>query len=50
LALKLFDCERTAITQLNKSLKLTGYVTHKSQLYRVGGAISLGWPSIERTD
>ena len=46
LALKLFDCERTAITQLNKSLKLTGYVTHKSQLYRVGGAISLGWPRL----
>jgi hypothetical protein len=30
LALKLFDCERTAITQLNKSLKFTGYVTHLS--------------------
>ncbi len=24
LALKLFDCERTAVTQLNKSLELTG--------------------------
>jgi hypothetical protein len=41
LALKLFDCERTAVTQLNKSLKLTGYVAHKSQLYRVGGAVSV---------
>ena len=37
LALKLFDCKRTAITQLNKSLKLTGYVTHNSQLYRTSG-------------
>ena len=44
LALKLFDGERTAITQLNKSLKLTGYVTHKGQLYRVGGGISLDRP------
>jgi hypothetical protein len=41
LGLKLFDCESTAVTQLNKSLELTGYVTHKPQLYRVGGAISI---------
>ena len=30
LALELFDRERTAITQPNESLKLTGYVTHLS--------------------
>lgn len=40
LALKLFDCERTAITQLNESLKFTGYVTHKRQLYRAGGVFT----------